>query len=152
MGQRNFFREKSKARLLMFIVLGLIFAGLVIFFATGQPQSAGTLQVDEQAWTGSSEEQNPKKTVFTGQPAVGNTVNLRQLNGDRLPLTIKSVDSDQIRLTVNGVSLKQGSALQEKGIDLNGCKNQDFTLRRGERAELHTCTTDAGKTWLLEYR
>lgn len=86
-------------------------------------------------------------------PATGDTIFLKGLyvnEEDQNKLIPIAIDEEKITLSADGLFLQEGEEIG-KGIDLNGCKPQIFTIMKGSRAELSTCTMDMGASWFILY-
>ena len=71
--------------------------------------------------------------------------------GRTIDFKIESYDTNSVTISASGLGLKQGDHVDSPGIDLEGCGEQNFAINKGERAELYSCTMDAGISYLIEY-
>lgn len=150
-------KKKYFVPILILFIIGLVIVG--IFYLTSERRYRGrgiildyfTLTIVSSPWSGWSEKQpdDVKEIIDISENKVINLNNTLD-NSDYL-LTVNKYDRDKIDLTVDGLSLKQGEQLDNKGIDLYGCGTHTFTLDRYETVELNTCTMDMGTTWKITY-
>ena len=71
--------------------------------------------------------------------------------GKTIDFEIESYDTNSGTIRASGLGLKQVDDVDSPGIDLEGCGEQNFAINKGERAELYSCTMDAGISYLIEY-
>ncbi len=91
-----------------------------------------------------------EKTEYV-TPKIGNPIFLKGFTADEkdqnklIPLTI---DNEEITLSVDGLYLQEDN---KRGIELEKCKSQTFTVTKVSKAKLYTCTMDTGISWLISY-
>lgn len=66
-------------------------------------------------------------------------------------LHISSFNDNEVSLWVTNLSVKEGEEVNDVHINLNACGMHSFTLKKGETAELNTCTMDGGTSWTIKY-
>jgi len=145
-----------KALLVILILLIVLFFIFLEKENTTVPQSIpGTLQIIKSPWTGWNEKQ-PMDEVTNEIPEKAKNIVLTGLTfTENHTLTVLDVNTEEVHLEADRLLLKQGEAIKVEGINLMECKNIDFsidfTIQRGEKVELNTCSMDAGVTWTITY-
>lgn len=133
----------------MIVILTISFVKIVngLKFGFG-PTGDNKLLIIKSPWTGWSVKQ-PRDEKSVIDISKNSKVDLGGI--EKSYLYIESFDDQKIYLTVTNLSVKQGDELKNVGINLNGCGMHTFTLKKGEMAELNTCSMDVGTTWTVKY-
>lgn len=111
-----------------------------------------TIRITKTTWSGWTSAQ---ATPVTQDILLDSNTEVIQLYGfsssEMYRLSVKSFDDNLVSLSVEDLSLKQNTSIQQTGVNLTDCGAHDFEVNRGGKIELDTCTLDAGVTWSLEY-
>jgi hypothetical protein len=110
------------------------------------------LIIEKTIWSGWGDEPDVTKTTEEFFINDDNEIIILEgtLSSDIFELKVNQNDS-KVTFSVNGLSVKVGDNINNKGIDLMGCRDiHNFELSIGESAELNTCTMDAGVTWVIK--
>ncbi|MBD3363256.1 hypothetical protein GF362_06055 [Candidatus Dojkabacteria bacterium] len=108
--------------------------------------SAGKLTITVTPWTGWDDGALDQE-VFTYKISSADDYELPELEKFKIIKHNKS----EIEIKIDNLAVKQGADLDKTGINLNDCKVQTVTIKKGERIEADTCTMDGGVNWEIKY-
>jgi len=132
------------------LILGTI--ALVYFIVTKQQNPAvlakDTIRVTTTLWSGWGKGFSDSK-IKTFDLSENKVLDLQYMSDESVKVI--SYNDEEVTFTAEHLGLKIGDEILTDTIDLDGCGTQNFTVKKGSRVELYTCTMDAGTFYLIEY-